>query len=145
MRERREDVPLLAEYFLLRRFSAGRPLTISADALRALTRYEWPGNVRELRNIIQRLALFAQSEIRVEDLPSEITMGTDVAQLAKACTKCLVDGEMSYTEVVSCLERNLLRQALADAGSRTQAARVLGLSLSTLRDKLKKHGLDETA
>ena len=144
LRERREDVPLLAEYFL-RRFSAGRALTISADALRALTRYEWPGNVRELRNIMQRLALFAQSEIRVEDLPSEVTMGTDMAQLAKACTKCLVDGEMSYTEVVSCLERNLLRQALAEAGSRTQAARVLGLSLSTLRDKLKKHGLDETA
>ena len=69
-------------------------------------------------------------------------MGADVAQLAKACTRCLVDGEMSYTEVVSCLERNLLRQALAEAGSRTQAARVLGLSLSTLRDKLKKFGLD---
>ena len=142
LRERREDVPLLAEYFL-RRFAAGRALAISPDAERALTRYAWPGNVRELRNIMQRLALFADSEIRVEDLPTEITMGADVAQLAKACTRCLVDGEMSYTEVVACLERNLLRQALADAGSRTQAARVLGLSLSTLRDKLKKHGLDE--
>jgi DNA-binding NtrC family response regulator len=144
LRDRREDVPLLAEYFL-RRFAAGRPLTISPDAHRALARYGWPGNVRELRNIIQRLALFAQSEIRVEDLPSEITMGADVAQLAKACTRCLVDGEMSYTEVVACLERNLLRQALAEAGSRTEAARVLGLSLSTLRDKLKKHGLADSA
>jgi DNA-binding NtrC family response regulator len=143
LRERREDVALLAEYFL-RRFAAGRPLTISPEAQRALTRYHWPGNVRELRNIIQRLALFAQSEIRVDDLPSEVTLGTDVAQLAKACTRCLVDGEMSYTEVVACLERNLLRQALADAGSRTEAARVLGLSLSTLRDKLKKHGLNDT-
>jgi DNA-binding NtrC family response regulator len=56
-----------------------------------------------------------------------------------------VGGEMTYTEVVACLERNLLRQALADAGSRTQAARLLGLSLSTLRDKLKKHGLDDNA
>ena len=52
---------------------------------------------------------------------------------------------MSYTEAVSGLERNLLRQALAEAGSRTQAARALGLSLSTLRDKLKKFGLDENA
>ena len=94
---------------------------------------------------MQRLALFAESGIGVEDLPAGIALGSDVAQLAKACTRCLVDGDMSYTEVVACLERNLLRQALAEAGSRTQAARVLGLSLSTLRDKLKKHGLDETA
>ena len=144
LRERREDVPLLSEYFL-RRFAAGRPLTIAPEAQRALTRYDWPGNVRELRNIMQRLALFAQSEIGVDDLPSEVTLGTDVAQLAKACTRCLIEGEMSYTEVVACLERNLLRQALADAGSRTEAARVLGLSLSTLRDKLKKHGLSDLA
>jgi transcriptional regulator with GAF, ATPase, and Fis domain len=144
LRQRREDVPLLAEYFL-RRFASGRTLTISPDAERALVRYDWPGNVRELRNIMQRLALFAEGEIRLDDLPPEINPGADVAQLAKACTRCLVDGAMSYTEVVACLERNLLRQALADAGSRTQAARLLGLSLSTLRDKLKKHGLDDPA
>jgi DNA-binding NtrC family response regulator len=55
----------------------------------------------------------------------------------------MVDGRMSYTEVVACLETNLLRQALADAGgNRSQAARALGLSLSTLRDKLQKFGLD---
>jgi DNA-binding NtrC family response regulator len=144
LRERREDVPLLAEYFL-GRFAAGRALSISPEAEGALTRYAWPGNVRELRNVMQRLALFATSEICIADLPAEITMGNDVAQLAKACTRCLVEGEMSYTEVVACLERNLLRQALADAGSRTQAARVLGLSLSTLRDKLKKFGLDGNA
>jgi DNA-binding NtrC family response regulator len=142
LRDRREDVPLLADYFL-RRFAAGRAITIAPDAERALARYDWPGNVRELRNIVQRLALFADSEIRLSDLPPEIGLGADVSQLAKACTRCLVDGSMSYTEVVACLERNLLRQALADAGSRTQAARMLGLSLSTLRDKLKKHGLDD--
>jgi DNA-binding NtrC family response regulator len=62
----------------------------------------------------------------------------------KACSRCMVDQQMSFTEVVECLESNLLRQALADAGgNRTVAARSLGLSLSTLRDKLKKHGLDD--
>jgi DNA-binding NtrC family response regulator len=51
---------------------------------------------------------------------------------------------MSYNDVVACLESNLLRQALAESGgNRTQAARALGLSLSTLRDKLRKFGLDE--
>jgi len=66
-----------------------------------------------------------------------------VEALVKACTRCLTDGSMTYTDVVACLETNLLRQALADsAGNRTQAAKALGLSLSTLRDKLKKYGLD---
>ena len=139
LRERREDVPLFAESIssgASRRGGRSR----SRPTPSAHCRYDWPGNVRELRNIMQRLALFAESGIGVEDLPAEIALGSDVAQLAKACTRCLVDGDMSYTEVVACLERNLLRQALAEAGSRTQAARVLGLSLSTLRDKLKKHG-----
>ena len=61
----------------------------------------------------------------------------------RACARCLTDGSLSYTDVVGCLETNLLRQALAQAGgNRTQAAKALGLSLSTLRDKLKKFGLD---
>jgi DNA-binding protein Fis len=55
----------------------------------------------------------------------------------------MVDGRMSYTEVVDCLETNLLRRALADAdGNRSHAARALGLSLSTLRDKLHKFGIE---
>ena len=62
----------------------------------------------------------------------------------RACGRCMVDGRMSYTDVVACLETNLLRQALADAGgNRSHAACALGLSLSTLRDKLRKFGLDE--
>jgi DNA-binding protein Fis len=54
-----------------------------------------------------------------------------------------VDASLSYNDVVVCLETNLLRQALAEnGGNRTQAAKMLGLSLSTLRDKLKRFGLD---
>ena len=65
--------------------------------------------------------------------------------LVKACARCLVDESLSLPKVVACLETNLLRQALAEAaGNRSRAAKALGLSLSTLRDKLKKHGLDET-
>jgi DNA-binding protein Fis len=66
--------------------------------------------------------------------------------LVKACTRCLVDESFTYSQVVACLETNLLRQALAESeGNRSHAARLLGLSLSTLRDKLKKHGLDDSA
>jgi len=142
LRHRRDDVPLLAEHFL-RRFAPQKPLRLSSDAERAFASYDWPGNVRELRNIVQRLALFADGEIGVADLPPELNNGHPVEALVKACTRCLVEGTMSYNDVVACLESNLLRQALAESGgNRTRAAKALGLSLSTLRDKLRKFGLE---
>ena len=142
LRERREDVPLLADHFL-RRFAPQKALTVSAAAREAMCRYDWPGNVRELRNVMQRLALFAEKEIGLEDLPPEIAGDGHVERLVRACGRCIVDGRMSYADVVACLETNLLRQALADAGgNRTSAARALGLSLSTLRDKLQKFGVE---
>jgi len=143
LRERREDVPLLVGHFL-RRFAPGRSIGVTPDAEHALVAYDWPGNVRELRNITQRLALFANGQIGRDDLPPELNDGHPVQQLIKACTRCLNDGAMSYADVVDCLETNMLRQALDQAqGNRTQAAKALGLSLSTLRDKLKKYRLDE--
>ena len=145
LRERREDISLLAEHFL-RRFAPQKALTLTDEARDALQHYDWPGNVRELRNVIQRLALFADGEVRAANLPPEIGGTAPVERLIKACGRCLVDGRMSYTDVVTCLETNLLRQALADAhGNRSHAARALGLSLSTLRDKLHKFGLDDDA
>jgi two-component system response regulator AtoC len=142
LRDRREDVPLLVDHFL-RRFVPQKRLALSEDATRLLMAYPWPGNVRELRNVVQQIALFADGEIRSDHLPPELRDGQPVAQLVRACARCLVDGSLSYNDVVTCLETNLLRQALAEAsGNRTQAAKALGLSLSTLRDKLKKFGLD---
>ena len=142
LRDRREDVPLLVEHFL-GRFAPDRSLRVSPRAMDALAAYAWPGNVRELRNIIQRLALFAEGEIGVDDLPAEIHDGQPIDQLLRACAQCQIDGNLSYTNVLACLETTLLKRALARAGgNRTQAARTLGLSLSTLRDKLKKYDLD---
>jgi DNA-binding NtrC family response regulator len=144
LRERREDVPLLIDHFL-RRFAQGRSLTVTPEAERALTAYDWPGNVRELRNVAQRLALFCQAEVTLADLPPEVHQGQPVQQMLKACSRCMIDQQMTFTEVVECLETNLLRQALLEAGgNRTAAARNLGLSQSTLRDKLKRHGLDDS-
>jgi two-component system, NtrC family, response regulator AtoC len=143
LRQRREDVPLLVDHFL-RRFAPGKSLTVSPDAERALMAYDWPGNVRELRNVAQRLALFSQGEVTLADLPPEIHDGHPVEQLVKACARCMADQQMTFNEVVDCLETSLLRHALSAAGgNRTAAARSLGLSLSTLRDKLKRHGLDD--
>jgi DNA-binding NtrC family response regulator len=143
LRDRREDVPLLVEHFL-GRFAPGRQVRVLPDALASLVRYDWPGNVRELRNITQRLAIFADGEITSRDLPSEITGAAAPERLAEACTQCFVDGTRTYDDVVGCLEVHLLRHALTgSAGNRTQAAKVLGMSLSTFRDKLRKHGIAE--
>jgi transcriptional regulator with GAF, ATPase, and Fis domain len=142
LRLRPEDVSLLAEHFL-QRFSPGKELRLSAGAMQALERYRWPGNVRELRNVIQRISLFATDEISLEDLPPELLDENPMEALARACARCFSEQSLSFGEVVECLETNLLRQALKDAGgNRSRAARALGLSLSTMRDKLRKYGLD---
>ncbi len=143
LRERPEDVAPLVEHFL-RRFAAEKQLSLSPAAAQALVKYRWPGNVRELRNVAQRVALFGQGEIRSEDLPPELHDGHPLNQLVRACARCLVDESLTYNDVVDCLETNLLRQALAASnGNRSQAAKSLGLSLSTLRDKLRKFGLND--
>ncbi len=142
LRDRRDDIPPMIDHFL-KRYAPDRSIEIAPDALRMLLGYGWPGNVRELRNVIQRMALFADGEIRVADLPLEIREDQPLDLIVKACSRCFNDETMTFEQVLSCLEMNLLRQALQQsAGNRTKAAQALGLSLSTLRDKLKKHNLD---
>ena len=142
LRERREDVPLLVTHFL-RRFIPDREVTVDMGAMRLLVNYGWPGNVRELRNVIQRVALFAGSEIRVADLPPEVKDDRPLDLIMKGCSRCFSEEKMTFDQVVACLEVNLLRQALQDSGgNRTRAAQILGLSPSTLRDKLKKYNLN---
>ncbi|HCV42676.1 MAG TPA: hypothetical protein DGH68_04265 [Bacteroidetes bacterium] len=100
--------------------------------------------MRELRNVVQRVALFANGQIQCKDLPPEIRDDNPVDLIIKACNRCFADENMTFDQVVSCLEANLLRQALRQSGgNRSQAAKLLSLSPSTLRDKLKKYKLDE--
>ena len=144
LRDRREDIPLLVEHFM-QRYSHQSPVRVSPDAMSVLVNYVWPGNIRELRNVIQRIALFAGSEVKINDLPPEIRDENPADTIARACQRCFADGNMSFNEVVDCIEVNLLRQALSQAeGNRSQAAKMLRMNLSTLRDKLKKFSLDRT-
>ena len=139
LRKRRDDIPLLVNFFL-DRYRNGKGLRISDAAFSSLVRYDWPGNIRELRNVIQRAALFTEGTIIVKDLPAEVQQEGSLEGVLKACSRCLSAGGMSFVEVVECLETNLIRQALQDSGwNQSQAARSLKMSLSTLRDKLKKY------
>jgi DNA-binding NtrC family response regulator len=82
LRDRREDIPLLVNQFLAHFSQVSRttPLTVSADAMKALTDYSWPGNVRELENAIERLVVTVQgTTIELESLSSEIRVHENVA------------------------------------------------------------------
>lgn len=142
LRDRREDIPLLVDHYL-RRYSPDQTIEIDTAALSTLSEYSWPGNVRELRNVVQRIALFAKGRIEIKDLPIEIRSNNEMSTLLKACNRCMIESKMSFEELVTCLESNLLRQALEQThGNRSQAAKLLKMSLSTLRDKLKKYNLN---
>jgi transcriptional regulator with GAF, ATPase, and Fis domain len=143
LRDRREDIPSMVDHFL-RRYAPGKEIVVEEQAMQALKTYQWPGNVRELRNVVQRVALFANGAVRLRDLPSELREYRPLDLIVKSCSKCLDDDQMTFDQIVGCLESNLLRQAISrSGGNRSQAAKALGMNLSTLRDKLRKYGLDD--
>ncbi len=139
LRERRDDIPLLTEHFL-KLFSPDRHIDLSPEALVALINYSWPGNVRELRNIIQRVSLFCGKRIDLQDLPPELSKISPIVQIVDACKMCFLDGKYDFNQIVSCVESNLIKNALKKSGgNQSEAAKTLGLSLSTFRDKMRKH------
>ncbi|MFN4111550.1 MAG: helix-turn-helix domain-containing protein, partial [Ignavibacteria bacterium] len=142
LRERPEDIQLLLEHYI-KHYAPEKTIKFSDDALKLLIQYNWPGNVRELKNLAQRLAIFVRDIIRPDDLSLEIRVENPVQLIVKACKHCFLGDGMDFNQVVSCLEINLIREALKNKkGNQSQAAKLLGLSLSTFRDKMKKYQLD---
>jgi DNA-binding NtrC family response regulator len=138
LRERRDDIELLFNHFI-KYYKTKKPVSISTEALQTLVNYSWPGNVRELKNTVQRIVLFVDSDIKNEDLPVEIKNENPGEFLIKACQKCYTEGDLKYEQIISCLEHNLLRDSLIKhSWNQSKAAKSLGLSLSTFRDKLKR-------
>jgi two-component system response regulator PilR (NtrC family) len=138
LRERREDIPLLAATFM-ERFARqmGKRLTqISDDALQLLLRYGWPGNVRQLENVIERaVALETSDAVLPERLPESIRSPSRSEPLPT-----IGDG-FSLDAYLLSIESRLLAEALEQAqGDRSQAARLLGVSPRSLRYLIHKHG-----
>ncbi len=131
--EREDDIPLLAAHFADRfaRAHGLRPRTLAADTRDKLVRHGWPGNVRELENTIHRAVLFAESEeIRAADIN---LAGTPTAE-SDASSAALVG------RTVADVERDLILQTLRHcSGNRTQAADILGISVRTLRNKIRQY------
>jgi transcriptional regulator with PAS, ATPase and Fis domain len=138
LRDRKDDIIILAEHFI-KRFSPEKKINISKEAHDLLLKYPWPGNIRELRNIIQRTVIFCNGEINAEHLPLEINNQNERPSIINSCLNCWIEKGMNYNQIVQCLEKNLIHEALEHAsGNQSEAARILGLSLSTFRDKMKK-------
>ncbi len=127
LRERPQDILLLVHHFL-RKYSAGRDLEISPEALALLTAYAWPGNVREVENVMERAALLAVDKpVRPDHLPPELQVPAAGAGLLS----------------LEALERQHISQVLHVVKDLDEAARVLGIDPATLWRKRKKYGIHD--
>jgi len=136
LRERREDIPLLAEHFLARFAQRqGRVLRLSVGATERLLRYAWPGNVRELENAMERLAILARDEtIEPGDLPPHVGAGLALGPApGLAAEQTLAEAERAH--IVQILERH--------GWNHSRAAEALGIGRTTLWRKLKDYGIEK--
>ncbi len=132
LRARREDIPVLAEYFLARHGRALNPTVhgIAPEALERLLKYDWPGNVRELEGVIQRgLVLATGDALALSDLPA------DIRQAPVGLVSAPWPGDSTLEEVETFWIRQVLERC---GGNRAQASRQLGIDPSTLWRKLKE-------
>ena len=137
LRERRDDVPLLAGYFAAKcsKKCKTRLKNISSEAMACLVKYDWPGNVRELENALERaLVLSLSDEIRPEDLPESI--------LEKTSSD---DESARYHREVKDLKRQLILSAWQESkGSYTDAARILGVHVNYLHRLIRNLDLKDS-
>jgi two-component system nitrogen regulation response regulator GlnG len=161
LRERREDVPLLVNYFLekLAREQQRKPKSVAAGVIKVLEKYHWPGNVRELENVVRRAHVMAKGDaILLGALPPEISSQggsgalppvsgtvsdaalTDAAALARQLFQWAKrDPKL---KVIPAVERELVIQALKEAGgNQVHAAKLLGITRATLRKRIEKFGI----
>ena len=166
LRERREDIPLLIDYFLKTIASAeGRkPKSILEDAQERLMQHDWPGNVRELENVIRRTIVMAKGEaIRADDLPTDIrSVGRDPAgtsqalgqaepPLAAAIDLGTISAKLFHwakerpdIAVLPAVERELIAHALRETnGNQVRAAKLLGITRATLRKRIEKFSIKQ--
>ena len=138
LRERREDLPLLVEHFLLKHSRRhGRPIPkLSSAVLDRFERYDWPGNVRELENLLERLVVLTDAEsISESDLPDRLRH--ELPRYGGARVELPTEGI-----VLEQVEQGLIEEALRRTqGNQTAAARFLGISRSTLIYRIQKFGL----
>ena len=139
LRNRKEDIPLLVQYFL-KKISKNN-INLSEAALNHLCQYSWPGNIRELENLIERLCVFKEKgEIQESDLPEKHR--SKKAKLKPLESIEIPQQGLDFNSAVTAYENSLLIQALKKTNwNKKQAASLLNLNRTTLIEKIKKKGL----
>ena len=138
IRQRREDIPLLADFFLKQYAEKNRRLIkgFTPRATDLLMRYEWPGNVRELENIIERAVIMARGEVI-----TPLEFPDDLQKLDEELKTSQID--LSPGRSLKEVEKDMILRTLEETGgNRTHAARILGISRRTLQLKLKEYGIN---
>ena len=156
LRERRDDIPQLATYFLAKNSpNPKQPKTLQPDALTRLADHNWPGNVRELENAIQRAIVMAKGEtILLEDLPPELAQPTppnDALAAADGDDLAALSAQLfrwarahADLKIIPAVERELIINALKEtSGNQVQAAKLLGITRATLRKRIEKFGIKQ--
>lgn len=165
LRERREDIPVLSEYFLnkIAEELGCEPKKLSGEAMDALIHYSWPGNIREFENVMERINILADGrEVQKEDLPHYIsenyhTSVNDEVPSEAVTENGLYDaglslGKTSAEEIVTgndeimpweYYEREIIRKALKKYGSYNAAGKALGLTHKTVAAKARKYHIEE--
>ncbi len=164
LRERRDDIPLLVNYFLKKFSEKNRqPLKgVTDEALRALQSYDWPGNVRELENVVHRALVVSKGDaILSGDLPPEVSKQSradsrapapdaggsvvasdDIGAIAQSLFQ--MARRDPKLKLIPFLEREMVIQALKETkGNQVQAARLLGITRATLRKRVEKFGITQ--
>jgi DNA-binding NtrC family response regulator len=148
LRERLEDVPLLAERFLQLacRENGLRPKPVEPGVYRQLQQYRWPGNVRELRNLCERMAIMSGDRVTEADVPAEVGPRPAPAPGTGGPADLSRYGEVGLRELRDLVERDYILQKLEEHDwNITQAAQALGVERTNLHKKIKQHGLSRAA
>ncbi|MEJ5377840.1 MAG: sigma-54 dependent transcriptional regulator [bacterium] len=140
LRERTQDIPLLAEHFLdMYNRAFNKEVSLSKEAMEVLLNYRWPGNVRELENTLQRAVVLCKKGVITPELLPESMRGQ--AELEPKYNVNLEPG-LDLNSQMERLERELISQALAKTGWRRQeTAQLLGITRQTLHNKMMRYGL----
>jgi len=132
LRERREDIPLLIDYYL-REFNRKykKAVKVSGEAMKLLLEYHWPGNVRELANLVERLVILSDGEVKPEHLPEYVRRGEPLT--AKGDLPKLIE-ETEKEKIIEALEKT--------GYVKSRAAKLLGYTLRQLDYRIKKYGIE---
>jgi two-component system response regulator HydG len=145
LRQRREDIPLLAAHFLDRiSRECARKFTLSDEALRTMMRYDWPGNVRELENAVERACTMCSGQmLYLGDLPTQLqNHELEARRSAGVVAEVGSEGNGAQLRTLADMEKDAILSAIRTLnGDKLQAAKLLGIGKTTLYRKLKEYGI----